>query len=259
MIRTLLILAVLALPLRAADCANCTPAKLCTLHADCDKDAAKKFQEGMGNADPAVRKAALDLFADACFAHANSRPASNALLMGSALKDPDVAVRIRAAGHLGTSQDKLTAIKLFDPLIEPLCKKLAKEPKPGKEEVAWDNDFNFIKAIVHALGEIGIPEAGPAMIKILECARFTVIEEAAKECHKIRSKEMPPALLKRLEEVKKSPPDPFRDRTFTSITVAFEKLTSSGVAQPANSSPGDGTRWLNECKAWWKANEKTWK
>ena len=181
MTRILLALAVLALPLRADDCATCTAAKICAIHAELDKDAAKKFQTGLGNPDPAVRKAAIDAFAASCFAHANCRPVANAVLMGAALKDSDPAVRNRAAGQLGLTQDGRTAIKLFDPLLDPLLKKLGKEPKPGKEAEVWDNDFDFVKAMIHALAETGLPEAGPAMIKILSCKRLIVIEAAAME------------------------------------------------------------------------------
>jgi len=258
MSRFLLAFAVLALTARADDCATCTAAKLCAPHTESDKDACKKLQAGLGNPDPAVRKTAIDAFAAACFAHANCRPAANAALLGAALKDTDPAVRIRAAGQLGLTQDPRTTVKLFDPLIDPLLKKLGKEPKPGNEEVAWDNDFDFMKAIIHALSVAAVAEAGPPMVRIICGKRMIVIEAAALECHSIRSKDLPPAILASLEAVKQTPPDPFRDRAFNALTAAWEKLTTSGVKAPV-AGASDANRWLAECKAWWKANEKGWK
>jgi len=92
MTRLLLALAVLALPLRAEDCASCTPAKICAQHAESDKEASKKFQSGMASADAAVRKAAIDAFA--------------------------------AAAMLASTQDPRMTVKHVDPLLDPLIKRL---------------------------------------------------------------------------------------------------------------------------------------
>ncbi|MEK7468530.1 MAG: hypothetical protein AAB074_14055 [Planctomycetota bacterium] len=259
MTRILLALAIFALPARAADCAACTASKLCAPHVESDKEACKALQTGLANADPAVRKSAIDMFAEACSAHLNCRPASNAALLGAALKDTDPAVRIRAAGQLGLTQDPRTTVKLLNPFIDPLGKRLDKEPKPGKDEVAWDHDFDFMKAIIVALAATGVPEAGPPMVRILGCARLIVTEAAAQECHRVRSREVPPAILERFDEVKKTPPETYRDRAYMALVAAWEKLTTSGVPPPAANSAGEANRWLSDCKAWWKANEKKFK
>ncbi|MEK7469387.1 MAG: hypothetical protein AAB074_18590 [Planctomycetota bacterium] len=242
----------------AADCPACTVAKLCEPHATADKEAAKAFREGVGNPDPAVRSSAIDLFADACAAHANCRPAANAMLLAAALKDSAAGVRAKAAEKLG-AQDPRTVGPILDREVDALLKKLEKDPKGAREEEAWLGNFEFMKGICAALSAMGNADAGPATARILGSTRLKVLDLGAETAPKVKAKEIPPAFIAAIDRVRFSKVSAERDATWVRLLKGWEAMTKSGTKPPDPVDPGDAVRFVNDCKAWWKANEKTWK
>jgi HEAT repeat protein len=242
----------------AADCPDCTTSKLCEPHAAADKEAARALREGLANPDPAVRSGAIDLFADACAAHANCRPAVNASMLASAIRDQDSGVRAKAAEKLG-AQDSRTVGPILDKEIDPLVKKLDKDPRGVKEEAAWLANYEYLKGICAALGAMGNADAGPAMAKILASTRLKVLDLAAETSAKVKAKEVPPAYIEAIDRVRYSKPSPDRDATWVRLLKGWEAMTKSGTRAPDPSDSSDAVRFVNDCKAWWKANEKTWR
>lgn len=240
-------------------CADCSADKLCARHLEEDKAAAKTFQKEMGHPDPEARKTALEAFAAGCRLHSNCRPPANAQLLGIALKDPSPALRALAAKLLG-EQHGPTAAKLLEKEVEPLVKRLGKEPKNEKEDQAWLDDLDVMSGICEGLGILAVPEAGPAMAKVLESNRLKVLTVASKHLATIRSKVLVPALIDTIDKVRKTGPTADgRDAAYLGLMTAWEKLTNSGVKLPVPGDAAEATRFVSECKAWWKANEKTWK
>ncbi len=259
----LLTCAVLAIALlsggaEAGDCAACTAAKLCDPHVAGDKEAAKAFREGMGNPDPAVRIGAITLFAEACAAHSNCRPAVNAQLLASALRDPDGGVRSKAAELMG-EQDSKTVGPLLAKETESLVKMLDKEPRGAKEEAAWVANYEVLNGICTALATMGNEDAGAAMAKMLASTRLKVLNSAADAAPKVKSKLVPPAFIEAIDRVRFSKPGGDRDATWIKLLKGWEAMTHSGTKSPDPADPSDAIRYVNDCKAWWKANEKTWK
>ncbi|MBI2922648.1 MAG: HEAT repeat domain-containing protein [Planctomycetes bacterium] len=248
-----------ALSARADTCAECSSDKLCARHTEEDKAAARSFQKEMGHPDPEARKAALEAFAANCRLHNNCQPPANAQILGIALKDSSPAVRAAAAKLMG-EQHGPTAAKLLEKEVEPLVKRLGKEPKNEKEDLVWLADFDCLSAICEGLGILAVPEAGPAMVKVLDSNRLKVLTVAAKHLVTIRSKVLVPALIAAIDRVRTTGPGADgRDAAYLGLMTAWEKLTNSGVKLPAPGDVSEASRFVADCKAWWKANEKTWK
>jgi len=254
----LVLLAVAARGASAADCAACTATKLCEPHVTSDKEAGKAFREGLGKPDPAVRASAILLFAEACALHSNCRPVANALLLAAALKDPDGAVRGKAAEKLG-GQDAGTVGPILGKEAEPLRKKLEKNPKGAKEEAAWLANYDFLKGICVALAAMGGAEATPALVEFLASTRLKVLDAAIEAAPKVRTKEVINAMIGAIDRVRNTPAGGDRDATWVKLLKTWEEMTRSGIKAPDPSDPNDAIRFVTECKAWWKTNEKTWK
>lgn len=253
-----LVLAVLGRGAEAGDCPACTATKLCDPHVAADKEAAKVLREGLGSPDPATRIGAITMFAEACAAHSNCRPAMNAHLLAAALRDPDGTVRGKAAASLG-EQDRKTVGPILAKETESLVKMLDKDPKGAKEEAAWLANYECLKGICSALAAMGNEDAGAAMAKMLASTRLKVLNSAAETAPKVRSKLVPPAFIDAIDRVRFSKPGADRDATWINLLKGWEAMTRSGTKSPDPADPSDAIRYVNDCKTWWKANEKTWK
>lgn len=259
--RALLLAAALlagASPAPAGDCASCTASRPCDTHAAADKEALRALREGLGKPDPAVRKGAIELFAEACAAHANCRPPGNAAALAAALKDPESSVRALAAEKLG-AQDSKTAGQIFAKEMEPLVKMLDKEPRGAKEEAAWVANYEYLGGIAKALAAMGNEDAGPATARMLGSTRLKVLNTAADTAPSVRSKLVPPALIEAIDRVRFSKVSAERDATWIRLLKCWEALTHAGTKSPNPSDPADAVRFVEECRLWWKVNEKTWK
>lgn len=253
-----LALAAVACAASAGDCVSCTAAKLCDAHAAADKEALKALREGLSNPDPAVRKGAIELFGEACAAHGNCRPPANAAALAAALKDPDSAVRALAAERMG-AQDSKTAGQVFAREMDPLVKMLDKEPRGAKEEAAWVANYEYLGGIAKALAAMGNEDAGPATARMLGSTRLKVLNTAADTAPSVRSKLVPPAMIEAIDRVRFSKPGAERDATWVRLLKGWEAMTHAGTKSPNPSDPADAVRFVEDCKAWWKVNEKSWK
>lgn len=242
----------------AGDCSSCAASKLCDAHAAADKEALKALREGLSNADPAVRKGAIEVFAEACAAHGNCRPPGNAAALAAALKDPEGSVRALAAERMG-AQDSKTAGQIFAREMDPLVKVLDKEPRGAKEEAAWVANYEYLGGIAKALAAMGNEDAGPAMARMLGSSRLKVLNTAADAAPSVRSKLVPPAMIEAIDRVRFSKPGAERDATWVRLLKGWEAMTHAGTKSPNPSDPADAVRFVEDCKAWWKANEKSWK
>ncbi|MBI2922649.1 MAG: hypothetical protein HYY18_16475 [Planctomycetes bacterium] len=250
-----------SLAARADDCATCTAAKECEIHATLDRDAAKALVEGLRRPDPGARQKAVEAFAAACQKHANCRPAANAQALAAALRDPHAAVFAYAAEMLGTSQDGAAVAAILSKEVDPILKRVAKPAKTDKEQIAWNDDISRLKGIVLGLEACGSPDAGAPMAKLLRTGNLEVMRLAANRCKEVRSREVPPAILDALEACRKMPDSTLRGAVFIALSNSWEVLTASGIKSPVNetSDPNESDRFLREAKAWWQKNGKTWK
>ncbi len=244
--------------LTAGECPACTAAKICDPHAASDREALKALSEGMRNPDPEARKGAIEAFAAATREHANCRPPANASALAAAMKDPDCVVRSLAAERLG-EQDARTACAVLDREADSLLKKLAKEPKGAREEQAWLDDYEVIAGVCAGLGAVGGPPAGKTMEKILTSVRLKVLDVACEYFPKIRDKAVPPAVIAAMDRVRVTTLNADRDRVWLALMKAWDAMTKANVRMPDPTDPADAQRYVQDCRAWWKANEKTWK
>jgi hypothetical protein len=243
----------------AADCPDCDAAKqkTCEKHAAADKDAAEALRKGLADPNPDNRFAAIQAYAKACEEHANCRPPANAMVLGTALKDPNGDVKAEAAARLG-AQDPRTATALLEKEVEPVVKRLAKDPKGADEEEKWLQDFAFVTGIAEGCAGIG-EMAGAVMARILTSTRYKVLTMACRHVAAVRSKKVPPALIDAMEKVLTSVVSQERDQCWVEMIKAWEGLTKSNIKQPVATDAADGRRYLSDCRSWWKANERTWK
>lgn len=259
MLRLCVFLAALALPAAAADCPDCKAPKTCDRHTEKDKTAAARFQDEFRNADPAVRAQALDAFGAALDEHANVRTPLAAQLFGVALKDAAPAVRARAAELLGAYGEASAACQALGRDIETIVKKLNKQPKGEKEEADWLANFDTLTGIARGLAATGSPLAGAHFARILASTRLKVLTMVSDHCHKVRARDTVEAVLEALDRVRNTPANADRDKAYLALMTCWEKLTTSGVRNPTPGDTADNTRFIQDCRKWWKTNKDTWK
>lgn len=259
--RALLLVLAGSLAARADDCVTCTAAKECELHAAADRDAAKALQEGLKRPDPGARQKAVEAFVAACGAHANCRPAVNAQVLASALRDPHAAVYSMAAEFLGTSQDGAAAAAILAKEIDPILKRIGKPAKTDKEQIVWNDDISRLKGIVLGLEACGSPDAGAPMAKLLRTGNLEVLRLVGNRCKEVRSREVPPAVLDALDACRKMPDSTLCSAVFVALSNSWEILTASGIKSPVNEArdPNESDRFLKEAREWWQKHGKTWK
>lgn len=257
----LVLAVVLALPLLAADCPQCTAQKACDAHVASDKAAAEALRDGLKWKEPGARQKAVEAFAEATGAHANCRPAANAQSMAAALRDPHASVYATAAELLGTTQDGRAAAGILSKELDAILKRTAKAPKSDAEKIAWNDDLTRLEGIAKGLEGCGVPEAGPPMAKMLGSAELQVLKLVGNRCKDVRGREVPPAILDAIERCRKMPQSSLRDSIVMAFVNSWEQMTASGIKSPITEKrdPKDMDVWITEAKSWWSKNGKSWK
>lgn len=241
----------------AEDCEECGKAKkVCKVHEEADAVAIKAIAPDLAARDAAVRGGGADKLKETASKHLNARSPKLTVEISKLLRDPDVALRVRAAELLIEVGEPAVAVASLDREAKATEKALSGNP-PGSDgdSTEWDRNLAWLKSLYEILGKSASPFAVPTFERAMAHSRPWVVSRAAGACHGYKNnKAIIRALIGGVDKYRSmgtSVMTPTVNEAVQALLGALPIVTGVTVTPKGGWFPVHDA-WLD----WWKDNEK---